>query len=184
MSQKLLAAGYKHLSEKDAWTIEKGGKYALPSPFALPRTPATTTLCPFGMRCARHMPLARAATYSCCEVIESIGRPLCAPHKSRKRVHRYFFTRNMSSIVAFAVGGKYAPGNGVYMVGAHTDSPCLKVKPKSKGAKSGHAMLNVETYGGGLWTTWFDRDLSVAGRLLVRGAGDGLQHKLVRLCPC
>jgi aspartyl aminopeptidase len=86
----------------------------------------------------------------------------------------------MSSIVAFAVGGKYAPGNGVYMVGAHTDSPCLKVKPKSKGVKSGHAMLNVETYGGGLWATWFDRDLSVAGRLLVRGADGALQHKLVR----
>lgn len=85
----------------------------------------------------------------------------------------------MSSIVAFAVGGNYEPGNGVYMVGAHTDSPCLKVKPKSKGAKSGHAMLNVETYGGGLWTTWFDRDLSVAGRVLVRGADGGLQHKLV-----
>ena len=93
---------------------------------------------------------------------------------------RYFFTRNMSSIVAFAVGGKYAPGNGVYMVGAHTDSPCLKVKPKSKGVKSGHAMLNIETYGGGLWATWFDRDLSVAGRLLVRGKDGSLMHKLVR----
>ena len=101
-------------------------------------------------------------------------------HASASQVlRRYFFTRNMSSIVAFAVGGKYAPGNGVYMVGAHTDSPCLKVKPKSKGVKAGHAMLNVETYGGGLWTTWFDRDLSVAGRLLVRGNGGELQHKLV-----
>jgi hypothetical protein len=86
----------------------------------------------------------------------------------------------MSSIVAFAVGSKYAPGNGIYMVGAHTDSPCLKVKPKSKGVKSGHAMLNVETYGGGLWTTWFDRDLSVAGRVLVQGADGKLQNKLVR----
>ena len=86
----------------------------------------------------------------------------------------------MSSIVAFAVGGKHAPGNGVYMVGAHTDSPCLKVKPTSKGVKSGHAMLNIETYGGGLWATWFDRDLSVAGRLLVRGKDGALLHKLVR----
>jgi aspartyl aminopeptidase len=86
----------------------------------------------------------------------------------------------MSSIVAFAVGSKYAPGNGVYMVGAHTDSPCLKVKPKSKGVKSGHAMLNVESYGGGLWTTWFDRDLSVAGRVLIQGADGKLEHKLVR----
>lgn len=92
---------------------------------------------------------------------------------------RYFFTRNQSSIVAFAVGKQYEAGNGVYMVGAHTDSPCLKVKPVSKGTKSGFGMVNVETYGGGLWQTWFDRELSVAGRALVREKGGQLAHKLV-----
>ena len=58
-------------------------------------------------------------------------------------------------------------------------SPCLKLKPHSKGAKSGFLTLNVEPYGGGLWHTWFDRDLSVAGRVLLRD-GDSLLHKLVR----
>ena len=48
----------------------------------------------------------------------------------------------------------------------------------SKGAKCGFRMLNVETYGGGLWHTWFDRDLSVAGRALLR-EGDRLVHRLV-----
>jgi len=66
------------------------------------------------------------------------------------------------------VGGAWKEGGGVHLVGAHTDSPCLKLKPVSKGLKSGYAMVNVEPYGGGLWTTWFDRDLTVAGRVLLK----------------
>ena len=66
-------------------------------------------------------------------------------------------------------------------VGAHTDSPCLKLKPVSKSVKSGFNTVNVETYGGGLWYTWFDRDLSVAGRVLVRSADGKLLHKLVKI---
>ena len=58
-------------------------------------------------------------------------------------------------------------------------SPCLKLKPISNGVKSGFVMVNVEPYGGGLWHTWFDRDLSVAGRVLVR-KGDHLMQRLVR----
>lgn len=81
---------------------------------------------------------------------------------------RYYFTRSGSTLVAFAVGSRAEPGAPFHMVGAHTDSPCLKVKPVSAGVKSGYAMVNVEPYGGGLWTTWFDRDLTVAGRVLVK----------------
>ncbi|KAI3892878.1 hypothetical protein MKW92_026616 [Papaver armeniacum] len=94
---------------------------------------------------------------------------------------RYFFTRNMSCLVAFAVGEKYTAGNGFHAIAAHTDSPCLKLKPKSASLKSGYLMVNVQTYGGGLWHTWFDRDLSVAGRVIVK-AGDGsFEQKLVKV---
>ncbi|XP_062174180.1 probable aspartyl aminopeptidase isoform X1 [Alnus glutinosa] len=94
---------------------------------------------------------------------------------------RYFFTRNMSCLVAFAIGEKYAVGNGFHVIAAHTDSPCLKLKPKSASSKSGYLMVNVQTYGGGLWHTWFDRDLSVAGRVIVRGSDGSFMHKLVKV---
>eukprot|EP00195_Chlamydomonas_chlamydogama_P003838 CAMPEP_0202920920 /NCGR_PEP_ID=MMETSP1392-20130828/77107_1 /ASSEMBLY_ACC=CAM_ASM_000868 /TAXON_ID=225041 /ORGANISM="Chlamydomonas chlamydogama, Strain SAG 11-48b" /LENGTH=522 /DNA_ID=CAMNT_0049614441 /DNA_START=192 /DNA_END=1760 /DNA_ORIENTATION=- len=93
---------------------------------------------------------------------------------------KYFFTRNMSTIVAFAVGEKWAPGNGFNMIGAHTDSPCLKLRPVTKNTKSGYLLVNVETYGGGLWYTWYDRDLGLAGRVLMR-SGEALQHRLVKI---
>ncbi|GJR85149.1 probable aspartyl aminopeptidase [Tanacetum coccineum] len=94
---------------------------------------------------------------------------------------RYFFTRNMSCLVAFAIGEKYSAGNGFHVIAAHTDSPCLKLKPKSASSKSNYLMVNVQTYGGGLWHTWFDRDLSVAGRVIVRSSDGSFLHKLVKV---
>ncbi|XP_073031445.1 probable aspartyl aminopeptidase isoform X1 [Primulina eburnea] len=94
---------------------------------------------------------------------------------------RYFFTRNMSSLVAFAIGKKFSVGNGFHVIAAHTDSPCLKLKPKSASSKSGYLMVNVQTYGGGLWHTWFDRDLSLAGRVIVRDHDGSFSHKLVKI---
>jgi len=95
---------------------------------------------------------------------------------------KYFFTRNHSAIVAFAVGGAYEPGAGFHIIAAHTDSPTFKLKPVSdRKMKGGFVGVNVQTYGGGLWYTWFDRDLSVAGRVLLREPDGSVVHRLVQI---
>lgn len=83
--------------------------------------------------------------------------------------------------MAFAIGKKWRPGNPIAMIGAHTDSPCLKIKPVSKKQGEGFLQVGVEMYGGGLWHTWFDRDLGIAGRVMVRGSNGGIHQKLVHI---
>lgn len=78
---------------------------------------------------------------------------------------RYFLTRNDSSIVALIAGKDSPPAEGVRMVGAHTDSPCLMVKPSPEIQSQGLLQLGVQVYGGALLNPWFDRDLSLAGRV-------------------
>ncbi|WP_299177455.1 M18 family aminopeptidase [uncultured Neptuniibacter sp.] len=79
---------------------------------------------------------------------------------------RYFTLRNGSSIVAWVMPqNRELVESGIRMVGAHTDSPCLKVKPQPELHKHGYHQLGVEVYGGVLLNPWFDRDLSMAGRV-------------------
>jgi aspartyl aminopeptidase len=92
---------------------------------------------------------------------------------------RYFVTRNQSSIIAFQLAEEGYSESGWRMVGAHTDSPCLKVKPNPETTRHGYGQLGVEVYGGALLNPWFDRDLSLAGRVHYSDSDGQLQYALV-----
>lgn len=92
---------------------------------------------------------------------------------------RHYVVRGGSSIIAFIVGSRPAPDTGLRLIGAHTDSPGLRLKPKPAEDASGMIRLGVEVYGGPLLATFADRDLALAGRVNVRTA-DGFASHLVR----
>lgn len=95
-----------------------------------------------------------------------------------KQGGRYFVTRNDSSIIAWSMGQQDWVNSGLRLIGAHTDSPCLKVKPNPELNKQGYWQLGVEVYGGALLSPWFDRDLSLAGRVSYQLGGQ-LQSRLI-----
>ena len=92
---------------------------------------------------------------------------------------RYFVTRNDSSLIAFVCGREAPPVAGMRMVGAHTDSPCLMAKPAPEKLRNGYLQLGVEVYGGALLNPWFDRDLSLAGRVSFEAADGSLRTALI-----
>ena len=92
---------------------------------------------------------------------------------------RYYVVRGGSSIVAFTLGKQPVTETGLRMFGAHTDSPCLKVKPHPELNKNGYFQLGVEVYGGVLLNPWFDRDLSLAGRVSYRDSSGTINHAMI-----
>ncbi|MEX0739790.1 MAG: M18 family aminopeptidase [Pseudohongiella sp.] len=96
---------------------------------------------------------------------------------------RYIVQRNGSSIIAFTLGQGDPAESGFRMTGAHTDSPCLKLKPNAVmpvNPQTGSALqFAVEVYGGALLAPWFDRDLSLAGRVEYRLADGSLGSALL-----
>jgi aspartyl aminopeptidase len=84
---------------------------------------------------------------------------------------KVYVTRGGTSVLAFVVGAVPADRAGFHLVGAHTDSPNLRLKPRPEITRNGLHTLGVEPYGGVLFHTWLDRDLSLAGRVLITREG-------------
>ena len=86
-----------------------------------------------------------------------------------KKGGKYFFKKSSSTIIAFTVGENIDIKKGFKIFATHTDSPCFKIKPNPEMITENILRLNTEVYGGPILSTWFDRPLSVAGRIIVKG---------------
>ena len=107
--------------------------------------------------------------------------------------------RNQASLLAFTLPQNWKPGSGVSIVATHVDSPNLRIRPISKRTSQGYLQVGVETYapymqsdlfctetfhsryGGGIWHSWFDRDLSVAGRVVTADRNGTFSSKLIKI---
>ena len=95
---------------------------------------------------------------------------------------KYFYTRNNSCIIAFNVGKKFNPEESCFkIIGAHTDSPSLRIAPNSYNPSGEIERYNVQYYGGGLWFTWLDRDLSLAGKVIFKDNEGKLTSKIIQV---
>lgn len=96
---------------------------------------------------------------------------------------KYYTTRNGSALVAFSIGKDYRAGNGIGIVAGHVDALTARLKPIPKlRTKSGYVQLGIAPYAGALNNTWWDRDLGVGGRVLVKNEKSGkIEEKLVKL---
>ena len=107
--------------------------------------------------------------------------------------------RNQAALIAFTLPQNWQHGSGLSIVATHVDSPNLKVRiimlhslfwfvydarqirPISKRSKLTYLQVGVETYGGGVWHSWLDRDLSIAGRAVVSTKSGGFHSRLVKV---
>ncbi|MDN6298385.1 MAG: M18 family aminopeptidase [Halomonas sp.] len=129
----------------------------------------------------RTSPTPWHATHNMAERLERAGfKPLAETDRwALTPGERYYVTRNDSSIIAFQLPQSSLAS--LRMIGAHTDSPGLRLKPSATQHAAGWMQLGVEVYGGALLAPWFDRDLGLAGRVHVRHAGGRLEGVLLNV---
>ncbi len=101
------------------------------------------------------------------------------PFPTLRAGDQYFITKNETAVFAFRVGTKLPAEAGFKLICAHSDSPGFRIKPRAEmWCEGGIVKLNTEVYGGPILYTWFDRPLSVAGRVLLRS--DKPLHPVVK----
>ena len=108
---------------------------------------------------------------NCSDILDENGFERIMPREKWeiKKGGKYFFKKSSSTIIAFTVGENFDVKKGFKIFGAHTDSPCFRIKPNPEIVTENVVRLNTEVYGGPILSTWFDRPLSIAGRVIVKG---------------
>lgn len=108
---------------------------------------------------------------NCSDILDEKGFERIMPGEKWeiKKGGKYFLKKSSSTIIAFTVGENFDVKKGFKIFGAHTDSPCFRIKPSPEIVTENVVRLNTEVYGGPILSTWFDRPLSIAGRVIVRG---------------
>lgn len=91
----------------------------------------------------------------------------------------YYATPYDTTIFAFSIGKEFAEGDEIHIACAHTDHPCLRVKPKAEMSDHDYLKLDVEMYGGAILNTWLDRPLSIAGKVTLRS--NDIYHPFTKL---
>lgn len=108
---------------------------------------------------------------NCSDILDENGFERIMPREKWeiKRGGKYFFKKSSSTIIAFTVGENFDVKKSFKIFGAHTDSPCFRIKPNPEMVTENIVRLNTEVYGEPILGTWFDRPLSIAGRVIVKG---------------
>ena len=117
-------------------------------------------------------PVNFLAVQTIAQQLEAKGYQRIDPTQSLDSVkagEKYYVTKNDSSIYAFQMGSKPLAETGFRVICAHCDSPTFRIKPNAEiCGEQGITKLNTELYGGAIMSTWFDRPLSLAGRVILR----------------
>ena len=128
-----------------------------------------------------HSPTMFHATSCCTRILEDNGFTHLMAHKPWEITvgGKYYTTLNDSSVIAFIVNSDNIEEEGFKIIGTHSDAPGFRIKPNSEMTSQNYITLNTEGYGGAILSTWFDRPLSIAGRVALKSSD--LLHPTTRL---
>ena len=115
-------------------------------------------------------PSSYHAVKNCSDILDKSGFIRLDPSKEWKleKNGKYYIKKTSSTVMAFTVGEETSTDYGFRIAGSHTDSPCFRIKPNPEMTVENIIRLNTEVYGGPILSTWFDRPLSVAGRVILK----------------